>query len=156
MPLSTKHPSGRRASALVVAILCAVSTLAGAEPIPSDFVPVVVDVTVLDENSAPMPSMHVSAVSHEYGFRIESMSDATGLAQLDLMPGPWSFFATPSWDQLWNRMGRGYYLISEPQQISPTSHSVILEPSEQIRLQVSSSVFDFAGRDALFGFVAQP
>ena len=155
MPLSTHRDITRRVLCLAAAVLCTVPTV-HAEPTPSDFVPVVVDVTVRDENGVPMQSMHVSAVSHEYGFRVESMSDANGVAQLNLMSGTWAFFSTPDWGGLWTRPGKGYYLTKGAEAVSPSSNTVTLQPTAQIRGRVSSSVFDFSSRDVLFGFVALP
>jgi hypothetical protein len=142
--------------AVVVGAVLAGAVPATAAPTAADFEPVVVTVTVRDESGAAMASMHVSAVSHDYGFRLEGTSNASGTVQLDLMVGEWSFFATPTWDRLWTHQGKGYYLVKSGQVISSASNSLTLEPTTQVQLQVSSSVFDFTGRDALFGFVAQP
>jgi hypothetical protein len=145
---------------LLLALTLPVAATVMAElPEPANLTPVVVEVTTLDENGAALSLMQVRAVNHEYGFRVEGLTDGSGKVSLELMSGTWTFHANPRLDTLQAFPGEAYYLVNAGKQLGPlTEFALTLKPTETIPVRLSSSVLDFSspGRGNYVGFVALP
>lgn len=127
-----------------------------AQPSANDFLPLTAAVTVLDEYAGPMPEMEVRAVNHEYGLRATGQTDGSGQVTLNLMPGTWSFYATPTHGGMWSRPNRGYLLVALGEVFDTSSRSITLAPDTTVMVNLTSSVFDFGARENYVGFVVQP
>jgi len=162
----TAHPTAtwrvdgmlrRIGSALVFVWACACfSPIAYCQPSAGEFKALDANVTVLDENGSPMRQMDVRAVNHEYGFRVAATTDADGRAILGVMPGTWSFFATPAFGRLGDSPGKGYLLVHLGERFDASSRSIALAPTETVTVDLVSAVFDFTACNNYVGFVVEP
>jgi len=125
-------------------------------PQPQDFVPLKANITVFDKNNQPMTEMEVRGVNHEYGFRAEGLTDSNGKVTLDVMPGTWSFYATPTHTGMWQHPGDGYLLVKLGESFTTSSKSINLTSTSTVTVNLVSSVFDFTARENYVGFVVEP
>lgn len=125
-------------------------------PSLDEFQPLIATVTVLDDQSVPMPQMYARCVNHEYGFQTTVETDANGQAVFHVMPGTWTFCATPTHDGLWSHVGRGYLLVSMGEIFTAESRAITLQPASVVDVNLVSSIFDFTARENYVGFVAAP
>ncbi|HOW71043.1 MAG TPA: putative Ig domain-containing protein [Phycisphaerae bacterium] len=155
--MKVKNARWAVAAATACGLVCALlPQRAYSQPSPSEFQPLTATLTLLDENGSPLTPMCVRAVNHEYGFRQEATTDANARAVLQVMPGKWSFYATPTFDGLWSHPGKGYLLVRPNEAFNSSSRSLTLQPSTVVQVNLVSSVFDFKARENYLGFVVEP
>ena len=125
----------------------------------STFAPVVVNVQVRYPDDEPMSDVMVVAINHEYYFRCNEKTNASGWVTLRAMGGNWSFFAYPG--RLIQK-GIGYFPCVLNRSLTNPTEEVILKPETEVHIELVSSINELSDLDLTeisltesnFGFLA--
>lgn len=113
----------------------------------SSFTPVVANVCVLYPDDQLMSDVTVVAINHEYYFRYNERTNASGWATFRAMLGNWSFFAYPGWGKATTHKGIGYLPCALNQTLTDSVEEIVLKPDTEVQIVFESSVDDLKNFD---------